>query len=40
MSPNQVTIATVSLLISLPVIIFTICLQKYIIAGMTEGAVK
>ncbi len=40
MSPNQVTIATISLLISIPVIIFTIALQKYIIAGMTEGAVK
>ncbi len=40
MSPNQVTIATISLLISLPVIAFTIALQKYIVAGMTEGAVK
>ncbi|HYE82633.1 MAG TPA: carbohydrate ABC transporter permease [Clostridia bacterium] len=39
-SPNPVTIATLSLLVSMPVIAFTLFIQKYMIAGTTAGAVK
>ncbi|MFS0864605.1 carbohydrate ABC transporter permease [Fredinandcohnia sp. 179-A 10B2 NHS] len=39
-SPNPVSIATLSLLVSMPVIIFTFIVQKYMIAGATAGAVK
>lgn len=39
-SPNLVAISTLSLLVSLPVIIFTFIVQKYMVAGMTAGAVK
>lgn len=39
-SPNLVSISTLSLLVSIPVIIFTFIVQKYMIAGMVKGAVK
>ncbi|OCA87876.1 hypothetical protein A8F94_08540 [Bacillus sp. FJAT-27225] len=39
-SPNPVSIATLSLLVSLPVILFTFIVQKYMITGATAGAVK
>lgn len=39
-TPNPVSIATLSLLVSLPVIVFTFIIQKYMIAGSTAGAVK
>jgi ABC-type glycerol-3-phosphate transport system permease component len=39
-TPNPVSIATLSLLVSLPVIVFTLVIQKYMIAGSTAGAVK
>jgi ABC-type glycerol-3-phosphate transport system permease component len=39
-TPNPVSIATLSLLVSLPVILFTFIVQKYMIAGATAGAVK
>ncbi len=39
-TPNPVSIATLSLIVSLPVIVFTIVIQKYMIAGSTAGAVK
>ncbi|MFZ5967489.1 MAG: carbohydrate ABC transporter permease [Bacillota bacterium] len=39
-TPNPVSIATLSLLVSLPVILFTFFIQKYMIAGTTAGAVK
>lgn len=39
-TPNPVSVATLSLLVSLPVIIFTFIIQKYMIAGSTAGAVK
>ncbi|CCJ33204.1 carbohydrate ABC transporter permease [Caloramator australicus] len=39
-SPNLVSISTLSLLVSIPVIIFTFIVQKYMIAGMIKGAVK
>lgn len=39
-SPNPVSIATLSILVSLPVIIFTFIVQKYMVAGITAGAVK
>lgn len=39
-TPNPVSVATLSLLVSLPVIIFTFFIQKFMIAGSTAGAVK
>jgi multiple sugar transport system permease protein len=39
-TPNPVSIATLSLLVSLPVIVFTFIIQKYMVAGTTAGAVK
>ncbi|MDK2798902.1 MAG: multiple sugar transport system permease protein [Clostridiales bacterium] len=39
-SPNPVSVATLSLLVSLPVILFTFFVQKYMISGATAGAVK
>lgn len=39
-TPNPVGIATISLLVSLPVIVFTFALQKYMISGSTAGSVK
>lgn len=39
-SPNPVSIATLSILVSLPVILFTFVVQKYMVAGATAGAVK
>ena len=39
-TPNPVSIATLSLIVSLPVIIFTFLIQRYMIAGSTAGAVK
>lgn len=39
-SPNLVSISTLSILVSLPVIVFTFVMQKYMVAGMTAGAVK
>lgn len=39
-TPNPVSVATLSLIVSLPVILFTFVIQKYMIAGSTAGAVK
>lgn len=39
-TPNPVSIATLSLIVSLPVIVFTFFIQRYMIAGSTAGAVK
>lgn len=39
-TPNPVSVATLSLIVSLPVILFTFIIQKYMIAGSTAGAVK
>lgn len=39
-TPNPVSIATLSLIVSLPVIFFTFAIQRYMIAGSTAGAVK
>jgi ABC-type glycerol-3-phosphate transport system permease component len=39
-TPNPVSIATLSLIVSLPVIVFTFAIQRYMIAGSTAGAVK
>lgn len=39
-SPNLVSVSTLSFLVSLPVIVFTFAVQKYMVAGMTAGAVK
>lgn len=39
-TPSPVGVATVSLIVSLPVIIFTFALQKYMISGSTAGSVK
>lgn len=39
-SPSPVQLSLISLIVSVPVIIFTFITQKYIVAGMTEGSVK
>ncbi|OGS37454.1 MAG: hypothetical protein A2293_11005 [Elusimicrobia bacterium RIFOXYB2_FULL_49_7] len=39
-SPPQDIIMAISMLLSLPVILFTLVLQKYMRSGMTAGAVK
>jgi multiple sugar transport system permease protein len=39
-SPPQNLLATISVCLSLPVIAFTLIMQKYINAGITEGSVK
>lgn len=39
-SPNPVQLSLISLIISIPVLVFTFAIQKYIVAGMTEGSVK
>jgi multiple sugar transport system permease protein len=39
-SPNPVQLSLISLIVSIPVLIFTFVIQKYIVAGMTAGAVK
>lgn len=39
-SPSPVQLSVISLLISTPVILVTFFIQKYIVAGATEGAVK
>jgi len=39
-SPNPVQLSLISLLVSIPVLIVTFFIQKYIVAGATEGAVK
>ncbi|QUI24728.1 carbohydrate ABC transporter permease [Vallitalea pronyensis] len=39
-TPSPVSVATLSLIVSLPVIVFTFIIQKYMIAGSTAGAVK
>ena len=39
-SPPQNLLATISVCLSLPVIAFTLLLQKYMTAGITAGSVK
>ncbi len=39
-SPNPAQLSVISLIISVPVLVFTFIVQKYIIAGMTAGSVK
>lgn len=39
-SPPQNILATISVCLSLPVILFSLLLQKYMTAGITSGAVK
>lgn len=39
-TPQRNFIAAISVLLSLPVILFTFLVQKYIVSGMTAGAVK
>jgi multiple sugar transport system permease protein len=39
-SPNPVQLSLISLIVSIPVLIFTFVIQKYIVAGATSGAVK
>ncbi len=39
-SPSPVQLSVISLIISVPVIVFTFIVQKYIVAGMTAGSVK
>jgi multiple sugar transport system permease protein len=39
-SPPQNMLAAISVLLSLPVIVFSLLLQKYMTAGITSGGVK
>ena len=39
-TPQRNFIAAISVLLSFPVIIFTFLVQRYIVSGMTAGAVK
>jgi multiple sugar transport system permease protein len=39
-SPNPVQLSLISLIVSVPVLVFTFVIQKYIVAGATAGAVK
>jgi ABC-type glycerol-3-phosphate transport system permease component len=39
-SPPQNILATISVCLSLPVVIFSLLLQKYMTAGITSGSVK